>query len=84
MNGPLDQIKVILEDTKSNMRATRAMLILECYIRSGKVKPEIVKSMFCDVLTTFHQNCDATEAAIKAKKLVLTITAMNKNKSLKT
>jgi len=80
----LDQIKVILEDTKSNMRATRAMLVLECYLRSGKVKPEIVKSMFCDVLTTFHQNCDAIEAAIKAKKLVLTITTMNKNKSLKT
>jgi hypothetical protein len=66
------------------MKATRAMLILECYLRSGKLKPDIVKSMFCDVLTTFHQNCDAIEAAIKAKKLVLTITTMNKNKSLDT
>ncbi len=66
------------------MKAIRAMLVLECYLRSGKIKPEIMKSIFCDGLTTFHQNCDTIEAATKAKKLVLTITAMNRNKSLDT
>ena len=80
----LEQIKVILEDTKSNMKAVRAMLVLEYYLRSSKVKPEVFNSMFCDVLTEFHQNCDDTEPAMKAKKIILIISALNRNKEPET
>ena len=80
----LEQIKVILEDTISTMKATRAMLILECYLRSKKVEPGIFDSIFFDSLTNFQKNCNSKDAVIKAKKILLIISTLNRNKGSKT
>lgn len=74
----LEQLKIMIEDIKSPMKATRSMLLLECFLRTSKVKPQVYSDVFSNVLEKFHKNCDDQTASTKALKLSLIISMNNK------
>ena len=75
----LEQIKMILEDTEANIKALRAMLIIEVYLRN-KHKPKVFNSMLNENLTEIANLSPHKDVVLKAKKVLLIIKANIKNK----
>ena len=66
-----------LEDPSNKSRPMRALLLLELYLRTETVKPDVYDDMLSEVLQDCSKNCKHPDVAIKAKKLLLIIHALS-------
>jgi len=65
-----------LEDPSNKSRSMRALLLIEMYLRSELVKPEIYDDVLSEVLQDCSKNCKHPDMAVKARKLLLIINAL--------
>ena len=69
----MEYIKVKLEDVSDRIKCIRTLLLLECYLRTKLLKPEIYKESLSIVLKESIKTCDYPDVVAKIRKVLLIV-----------
>ena len=67
----LEHLKVKFEDVSNRIKSIRALLLLECYLRTTLISSKSYADSLEEILTEGIKNCDHPDVVTKIRKVLL-------------